>query len=458
MLAYRIVRVADLPLPPPPFPVGIGKDVVDLLLAAGADPSARNRFGWSAWEYHCEAEAAGVTAPYAEAALAAAWAPAAEAFAAAGERTRAALVAAGAAAGGETRATFGGVAHVRFLRDGGATLALAAAERRDLRAAIGYGVGAGRSTWAAMREDSDEVVLGGEAVPGVTSRRLGLFAGVRYRVKALQWRPAGAPYESSEPRVEATLLDASPPDAGASPSGAWELVATLSHPACTPWGSVEVGCEAVQLHSISSELGGSIRIGLASAALPLALTAYALPWRVAAVEGTSMVPTLAPGDVALVDTREAAVREALQSADAPVVWVDAPRALAAIAADAGRPPPPRGARLFKRLVATEGDRVRVIDGALSVNGEAERPPPCLADASIAAGCARAPRNDVGPGFVPPGAAFVLGDNRGASTDSAAFGAVDARAVRGVVREVLWPLPHAGQVARQAAGGVMPKTS
>ena len=236
--------------------------------------------------------------------------------------------------------------------------------------------------------------------------------------------------------------------------GGWEMIATLAHPACTPWGAIEVNVEAVQLHSIASELAGATRVGAGAAALPLLLTAYALPFRVVDVEGPSMLPTLYPHDIVLVDTRAGTVRDALeprgklQPTTAPVVWLDAPNALRQIARDAGRPEPPRGARLFKRLVASGGDAVAIKGGAVSINGVRESPRPheaCVAVPRERPGCAPEVSYDVGPGVVPPGAAFVLGDNRGASTDSALFGAVRDRSVRGVARWTLLPPAHWGPV-------------
>merc|ERR1712224_353235 len=106
----------------------------------------------------------------------------------------------------------------------------------------------------------------------------------------------------------------------------------------TPWGATEVDVEAAQIRSITSEVSESLRIGVAAAILPLLLTAYAFPFRLVSVDGLSMLPTLRPNDIVLVDTRSSSVQEALGIAargvplsQAPVVWFDAPPVLRTIA-------------------------------------------------------------------------------------------------------------------------------
>ncbi|XRB23146.1 signal peptidase, peptidase S26 [Pseudoscourfieldia marina] len=424
-------------------------DAARILLEQGACARKRNKYGWSAYEYLSESLSAGVLAPDARAIKAATSRDAALAYARVGTKLREALLDAGAEADGYTPVEYGENLHVRLMRDGGTTLDRAAVERVDGPSAVRYALGAARTTIEAVRRSTrsnaaNTIVVGSQAVPGITSRRLGLYAGVRYVVQSLEWRPKAC-YQPEETRIVAASVDDQPPRHG----GAWELVARLHHPACTPWGSVEIGVNACQLHTISDELSSSIRLGTFAAILPLVLTATALPFRLVSVDGLSMLPTLREKDVILVDTRASTVSRSLHRAvggiaplDAPVVWLDVPDNLRALARQLGKPPPPRNARLLKRVVAGAGDSAGISEGTLFVNGvKLETTAPCYPGVDVACKLGAADVAPTGMG-VGESLVYVLGDNRGRSSDSTLFGGAEARSVRGVARVVLWPPEHA----------------
>ncbi len=97
-----------------------------------------------------------------------------------------------------------------------------------------------------------------------------------------------------------------------------------------------------------------------------------------------------------------------------------------------------GQVLVKRVVAVGGDLVGLRDGRLFVDGRVVREPwsdPSLIDSVY-----------FGPVRVPPGTVFVMGDDRGNSEDSRAFGPVPVADVTGRVVAVVWPLGHAGPVS------------
>ncbi|MCD2443963.1 signal peptidase I [Agromyces sp. SYSU K20354] len=86
--------------------------------------------------------------------------------------------------------------------------------------------------------------------------------------------------------------------------------------------------------------------------------------------------------------------------------------------------PDDGKLLLKRVVAIGGDEVGIEDGVLVVNrAEVDEP---FVD------YARVNGEYFGPVRVAAGHVFVLGDNRGSSVDSRAFGAVPLAAVAGTV--------------------------
>ncbi len=90
--------------------------------------------------------------------------------------------------------------------------------------------------------------------------------------------------------------------------------------------------------------------------------------------------------------------------------------------------PTSGTLTVKRVVGVGGDRVAIRDGVLWVNGTA------VEESYVQH--ARVDSVYFGPTTVPAGSVFVMGDNRGESIDSRAFGAVDLSDVVGRVIE-LW---------------------
>ncbi len=89
---------------------------------------------------------------------------------------------------------------------------------------------------------------------------------------------------------------------------------------------------------------------------------------------------------------------------------------------------------IKRVVALEGDVVELVGGCLFINNECVNEP-FIENHSI---------TDFGPLVVPPGHAFVLGDNRSNSMDSrdSAVGCVSLEKVKGKAFLVFWPPFHA----------------
>lgn len=154
--------------------------------------------------------------------------------------------------------------------------------------------------------------------------------------------------------------------------------------------------------------------GVLAGAVALALVASVtgvLPVRVMRVGSDSMSPTLAAGDLVLVQRGDGAVQRK------DVVVVDHPDT---------------GALLVKRAVAIGGDRLAIEDGVLVVDGE----PVCEPGIDSA----RLDGVWFGPVTVARGEVFLLGDDRASSIDSRAFGTVPADEVTRLVRSRLWPSP------------------
>jgi signal peptidase I len=152
--------------------------------------------------------------------------------------------------------------------------------------------------------------------------------------------------------------------------------------------------------------------------LVVASVAGLLPVQVMRVASGSMAPTIATGDLVLVE--HAAGPVGLR--DVVVV-----------------PHPSTGTLLVKRVVAVGGDQVAIEDGVLVVDSV----PVCEPTIDPA----RLDGVWFGPVSVPDGEVFLLGDDRGDSVDSRDFGPVPAADVTGLVRTRLWPAP-----GRLAAAG------
>lgn len=129
------------------------------------------------------------------------------------------------------------------------------------------------------------------------------------------------------------------------------------------------------------------------------------------VQGTSMHPTLHDNEYLLVDKLVYRLGS-LRRSDVVVF----------------RYPMNPSKDFIKRVVAVAGDRVRIEDGRLYVNGEYVPEPYVL----------NRDRGDMPERIVPPGHIFVLGDNRVNSEDSRSFGTVSMNLVVGRAFVVWWP--------------------
>jgi signal peptidase I len=94
-------------------------------------------------------------------------------------------------------------------------------------------------------------------------------------------------------------------------------------------------------------------------------------------------------------------------------------------------------RLIKRIVAIGGDRVSVVNGQLSINGEplGDRTVEHFGDRDALLNLNSTPsfNRGGGPNFegvVPPGMVLAMGDNRGNSNDGRRFGFIDERELFG----------------------------
>jgi len=90
--------------------------------------------------------------------------------------------------------------------------------------------------------------------------------------------------------------------------------------------------------------------------------------------------------------------------------------------------------LVKRVVGLPGDTVEGLNGRVLVNGKV------LDESYLPEGTAT---SQFGPQKIPAGTYWVMGDNRGNSTDSRSFGPIPERTIVGHAVVRIWPLRRFG---------------
>jgi signal peptidase I len=147
------------------------------------------------------------------------------------------------------------------------------------------------------------------------------------------------------------------------------------------------------------------------AALVAALHLFVV--QISVVRGHSMEPSLNDGDRLVVDRLAYSLGE-VERFDVVVL----------------RYPADPSVDFVKRVVGLPGDRIRIVGGALVVNGV-----PVEESFGHIPDHARLSER-----VVPAGHYFLLGDNRPVSCDSREFGVVAEELIKGKVRACFWP-PH-----------------
>jgi signal peptidase I len=155
---------------------------------------------------------------------------------------------------------------------------------------------------------------------------------------------------------------------------------------------------------------------LASAAVYATLI-VTFGFQVARVEGQSMAPTLADQDRLIVN--KFAYRIGIpRRGDIVMLYY----------------PINPDKSFVKRVIAEEGDTVRIADGRVYVNDVP------MQDDFVAPEYRS--HDDYGPTVVPEGYYFVMGDHRNNSSDSRHWGYVPKKYIIGKVQLRWWPVPHA----------------
>ena len=193
--------------------------------------------------------------------------------------------------------------------------------------------------------------------------------------------------------------------------------------------------------SASSASGSLLELVLIVAvALGLALGIQAFLVKPYRIPSESMVPTLAVGQRVLVDR----IGARFSAPDVGDVVVFHPPAGAEQNNVCGEGAPPAGevcdkptperadVNFIKRVVAGPGDRIKILNGHVVLNGKRQKEP-FAAPCGGGEGC-DFPRTVT----VPAGHYFMMGDNRGSSDDSRFWGPVPKAWVIGRAFATYWP--------------------
>ena len=97
-----------------------------------------------------------------------------------------------------------------------------------------------------------------------------------------------------------------------------------------------------------------------------------------------------------------------------------------------------GRTLIKRVIATGGQTVDLVDGKVVVDGVALDEPYTLGKESYPLAHTASDVSLSYPFTVPDGCLWVMGDNRTASQDSRYFGAIQVSSVTGRAAMIYWP--------------------
>jgi signal peptidase I len=139
--------------------------------------------------------------------------------------------------------------------------------------------------------------------------------------------------------------------------------------------------------------------------------------QVARVEGTSMAPTLQDQDRLIVNKLAYRLADP-KVGDIVMLYY-----------------PLKPEKSFvKRIIALEGDQLRIVDGHVFRNDVA------LDDSFVPA--VYRSHGDWGPQMIPEGYYFVMGDHRNNSFDSRDWGFVPKKYITGKVQVRWWPMGHA----------------
>jgi len=183
-----------------------------------------------------------------------------------------------------------------------------------------------------------------------------------------------------------------------------------------PQGStVRLTSPDIRLQQVKDEIVAWVKTLFSAGVYALLIVTFG--FQIARVEGLSMAPTLADQDRLVVNK---AIYKIFEPRRGDIVMLYYPLN------------PDKS--FVKRVIAEEGDSVRIIDGRVYVNDIPLQDDYVKPDFRS--------HDDWGPQVIPEGYDMVMGDNRNNSSDSRSWGMVPKRYIIGKVQIRWWPVPTA----------------
>jgi signal peptidase I len=172
---------------------------------------------------------------------------------------------------------------------------------------------------------------------------------------------------------------------------------------------------SITFERVREEVVAWIRTLVSAAVYAILIVTFG--FQVARVEGQSMAPTLEDQDRLIVNKLVYRIGEPRRG-DIVMLYY----------------PLDPNKSFVKRVIAEEGDTVRIVDGRVYVNDVP------LADDYVPQEFRG--HDDLAPKVIEPGYYFVLGDHRNNSSDSRHWGLVPKKYIIGKVQLRWWPVPQA----------------
>jgi signal peptidase I len=180
-------------------------------------------------------------------------------------------------------------------------------------------------------------------------------------------------------------------------------------------GSLRLTHPGIRLAQVKAELIAWVKTLISAAVYAVLIVTFG--FQVARVEGQSMAPTLTDQDRLIVNKLVYRIGEPRRGDIVMLYYPLNPEK-----------------SFVKRVIAEEGDTVRIVDGRVYVNDVP------LHDDYVP--LEYRSHDDWGPQVIPEGYDFVMGDHRNNSSDSRHWGMVPKKYIIGKVQLRWWPVPTA----------------
>jgi signal peptidase I len=224
-------------------------------------------------------------------------------------------------------------------------------------------------------------------------------------------QPAPSPFEGDAEQLQLPEIPVPPPTAAPS-MPVFEQQQTMSG---SPSAAVPAEPREPAWRRAAREIIAGVQTLLSAAVYATLIVTFG--FQVARVDGLSMAPTLEDHDRLIVDKLVYELGEP-RPGDIVMLYY-----------------PVNPEKMFvKRVIAKEGDRVRIVDGHVYVN-DLQLHDDYVPDEFRS-------HDDYGPETIQPGFYFVMGDHRNNSSDSRHWGQVPKKYIVGKVKIRWWPLQEA----------------